>query len=224
MFPKHASHREKLTFFREKVTIYPVSCEPLANGRSDIEWLEGVLAGGAKIVQLRDKHSDDRTFYQKSLIFREKTNEAGALFIVNNRVDIALLAHADGVHLGNNDLPAEKVRELGPELIVGVSCNKPEQVTTAKERGASYFNIGPIYRTETKKKLTPFLGADAIETFSSLCDLPFTVMGGVKLNHIKDLVAKGVRRIAVVTALTQAADIAAETRHWIDEIDRAGTK
>lgn len=221
MILKHASYQEKITFFREQVTLYPVSCEPLANGRSDIEWLEGVLAGGAKIVQLRDKYSDDRTFYQKALVFREKTNEAGALFIVNNRVDIALLAGADGVHLGNNDLPVEKVREFGPDLIIGVSCNKQEQVTTAKERGGSYFNIGPIYRTETKKNLTPFLGSDAIESFSTLCDLPFTVMGGVKREHIQEIVARGARRIAVVTALTQAKDIAAETRSWINEIDKA---
>jgi thiamine-phosphate pyrophosphorylase len=224
MFPEHANYKEKITFFHEKVTIYPVSCEPLANGRSDIEWLEGVLAGGARIVQLRDKHSDDRALYEKALIFREKTNEAGALFIVNNRVDIALLANADGVHLGNDDLPAKKVRELGSKLIIGVSCNKPEQAVTAKERGASYFNIGPIYTTKTKKNLTPFLGLDAIELFSSLCDLPYTVMGGIKRNNILDLVAKGARRIAVVTALTQAKDIASETRCWIDEIDLASTK
>ena len=221
MFPEHASYQKKLNFFREKVTIYPVSCEPLANGRSDIEWLEGVLAGGAKIVQLRDKYSDDRTFYQKSLVFREKTNEAGALFIVNNRFDIAMLAHADGVHLGNNDLPVEKVREFGSDLIIGVSCNEKEQVSTVKERGGSYYNIGPIYTTKTKKNLTPFLGSDVIESFSSLCDLPFTVMGGVKRDHIQDLVAKGVRRIAVVTALTQAKDIAVETRLWIEAIDKA---
>jgi thiamine-phosphate pyrophosphorylase len=220
MFPENASHKEKLIFFREKVTLYPVSCEPLANGRSDIEWLEGVLAGGAKVVQLRDKHSDDRIFYQKAVAFREMTNAAGALFIVNNRVDIALLTNADGVHLGNKDLPVEKVRELAPELIIGVSCNKPEQAATAKKRGASYFNIGPIYRTETKKNMTPFLGPDAIASFSALCDLPFTVMGGVKWKYIHEVVAKGARRIAVVTALTQAEDIAAETRRWIDEIDR----
>jgi len=224
MFPEHASYQKKVNFFREKVTIYPVSCEPLANGRSDIEWLEGVLAGGAKIVQLRDKYSDDRAFYQKALIFREKTNNAGALFIVNNRVDIAMLAHADGVHLGNNDLPVEKVREFGPDLIIGVSCNEKKQVSTVKERGGSYYNIGPIYTTKTKKNLTPFLGSDAIESFSSLCDLPFTVMGGVKRDHIQDLVAKGVRRIAVVTALTQAKDIAAETRLWIEAIDKASAR
>ena len=224
MFPEHASYQEKVNFFREKVTIYPVSCEPLANGRSDIEWLEGVLAGGAKIVQLRDKHSDDRVFYQKALIFREKTNNAGALFIVNNRFDIAMLSHADGVHLGNNDLPVEKVREFESDLIIGVSCNEKKQVSTVKERGGSYYNIGPIYTTKTKKNLTPFLGSDAIESFSSLCDLPFTVMGGVKLEHVKDLVARGAQRIAVVTALTQAKDIAAETRLWIEAIDMARSK
>ncbi|MFC1837466.1 thiamine phosphate synthase [Thermodesulfobacteriota bacterium] len=224
MCPQQATYQKKITFFIEKVTLYPVSCEPLANGRSDIEWLEGVLAGGARIVQLRDKHSNDRTFYEKALIFREKTNKAGALFIVNNRVDIALLAKADGVHLGNKDLPAEQVRELGPDLIIGVSCNQPEQVVTAKERGASYFNIGPLYETKTKKNLTPFLGIEAIETFAALSDLPYTVMGGVKHGHIHELAARGARRIAVVTALTQAEDIAAETRNWIEAIEKASGK
>jgi len=135
MFPEHASYLEKAAFFSEKVTIYPVSCEVLANGRSDIEWLEAVLAGGARIVQLRDKHSDDLTLYRKALVFREKTREAGALFIVNNRVDIALLTKADGVHLGNNDLPAQEVRKLASQKSRGLLlqyraavyyCNKEE--------------------------------------------------------------------------------------------------
>ena len=224
MFPEDASYVEKLAHFREKVTLYPVSCEPLANGRSDIEWLDGVLAGGAKIVQLRDKFSDDLTLYRKALIFREKTRDAGALFILNNRVDIALLVKADGVHLGNTDLPAREVRKLAPQLLIGVSCNRPEHAATAKERGASYFNIGPLYQTETKKNLTPFLGPDGVKTFSALCDLPFTVMGGIKLEHVQDLAAYGARRIAVVTALTQAEDIAAETRRWIAAIDRASSQ
>ena len=220
MFPADAGYSQKLAFFRDEVTIYPVSCEPMANGRTDIEWLEAVLAGGAKIVQLRDKHSSDLDFYQKALIFRKKTQAAGALFIVNNRFDIALQAKADGLHLGNSDLPAEEIRKMAPGLIIGVSCNSPEQAASAEKRGASYFNIGPLFKTATKKKLTPFLGLDAIETFVSLCDLPFTVMGGIKLIHVRELVARGAHRIAVVTALTQAEDIAAETRCWIEEIVR----
>ena len=159
MIPEEATYLEKLVFFRDQVNIYPVSCEPLANGRSDIQWLDGVLAGGAKIVQLRDKHSDDLTFYQKALAFRKKTNEAGALFIVNNRVDIALLAKADGVHLGNSDLPAEEVRNLVPELIIGVSCNKAEQVATVKERGGLLLQYWASVQDRNKEKSDTLPGA-----------------------------------------------------------------
>ena len=109
-----------------------------------------------------------------------------------------------------------------PGLIIGVSCNAPEQAATAAERGASYYNIGPLFQTETKKKLTAFLGANAIEEFSALSDLPFTVMGGIKLEHVNDLVDRGARRIAVVTALTQANDIAEETRKWLAAINQTG--
>ena len=221
MLPALASYQQKIDFFQDEVTIYPVSCEPLADGRTDIEWLEEVLAGGAKIVQLRDKVSDDRTFFEKAMVFRQKTRTAGALFVVNNRFDIALMSGADGVHLGNNDLPCEEVRKLAPDLIIGVSCNEPEQAATAKQRGASYYNIGPLFQTSTKKKLIAFLGAQSIDEFSGHCDLPFTVMGGIKLDHVKELVDKGARRIAVVTALTQAENIAVETRRWIDAISQA---
>ena len=224
MFPELASYQQKMDFFKDEVTIYPVSCEPLANGRTDIEWLEGVLAGGARIVQLRDKVSDDRTFFEKAMVFRQKTRAAGALFIVNNRFDIALMSGADGVHLGNNDLPCEEVRKMAPDLIIGVSCNAPEQAASVKQRGSSYYNIGPLFQTSTKKKLTAFLGAHAIDEFSALCDLPFTVMGGIKLEHVKELAAKGARRIAVVTALTRAENIAGQTRLWIDAIRQAGEK
>jgi thiamine-phosphate pyrophosphorylase len=211
-------YRQRLMKFINEVSVYPVSCEKLANGRTDLEWLDAVLAGGARIVQLRDKESDDRTLYEKAVIFRQKTKEAGALFMVNNRFDIALLADADGVHLGNSDLPAQDVRRMCPHLLIGVSCNEREQVDTAEGRGASYYNIGPLFHTDTKKKLSPFLGLDAIETFSARSSLPFTVMGGIKLNHVPELVKRNAQRIAVVTALTQAKDIARETRAWVDTI------
>jgi thiamine-phosphate pyrophosphorylase len=207
-------HKERIRKLIHEVTIYPVSCERLAAGRTDAEWLEAVLAGGARIVQLRDKESDDRTLYDKAVVFRRKTSEAGALFIVNNRVDIAMLAGADGVHLGNTDLPANAVRKMFPDLIIGVSCNTEEQAATAAERGASYFNIGPLFPTETKGGLSAFLGPEAIPRFAARSDLPFTVMGGIKLQHIPELVGLGAKRIAVVTALTQADNIARETGKW----------
>lgn len=215
------SLRQRMDIFLNHVTVYPVSCEPLSNGRTDEQWLDQVLAGGARIVQLRDKESDDRTLYEKATLFRHKTKLADALLIINNRLDIALAVNADGIHLGNSDLPAEAARELAPDLIIGVSANTEEQAATAKMRGASYFNIGPIYPTKTKKRLTNFLGPEAIQIYASRCELPFTVMGGIKFNHIKELTDAGARRIAVVTALTQADDIAAETAAWIKEINKA---
>ena len=221
MKPASELHEQRVRKFIHEVTIYPVSCERLAAGRNDIEWLEAVLAGGARIVQLRDKESDDRTLYDKAVVFRRKTSEAGALFIVNNRVDIAMLAGADGVHLGGSDLPAEMVRTMCPNLIIGVSCNTEEQAATAAERGASYFNIGPLFPTETKGGLSAFLGPAAIPRFAARSELPFTVMGGIKLPHIPELVGLGAKRIAVVTALTQADDIARETGKWRQALEEA---
>ncbi len=93
--------------FEENVGVYPVSCEKLCAGRSDREWLDGVIAGGAQIVQLRDKESNDRELLAKARYFREKTEEAGVLFFLNDRLDIALLSDADGMHVGQKDLPPE---------------------------------------------------------------------------------------------------------------------
>ena len=213
--------------FVENVTVYPVSCEKLAEGRSDQQWLEAVLQGGAQIVQLRDKHSEDRHLLEKARFFRRKTAEAGALFLVNDRVDIALLAGADGIHLGQKDLPPEEVRTLAPDMLIGISCNTEEQ---ARELGkleqkgtlpVSYYNIGPLYTTGTKEGLAEFIGPGAIERFFSHLAIPFTVMGGIKLEHVPELVAKGARRIAVVTALTKAGDIAGETEQWVQSIYRS---
>lgn len=214
-------YAKRLQTFIEEVTVYPVSCEKLANGRSDLQWLEAVLAGGARIVQLRDKEADDRTLLEKAVAFRRKTEATGALLIVNNRVDVALLAGADGVHLGNSDLPAGEVRRLAPDLIIGVSCNTAEQAASAESRGASYFNIGPLFPTQTKAGLSAFLGAEAVHTFAARSPLPFTVMGGIKRRHIRELATRGARRLAVVTALTKADDIAEETGRWVAEIQRA---
>lgn len=211
-------YQQRLAQFINEVTVYPVACEKLAAGRNDLQWLDAVLAGGARIVQLRDKESDARTVYAKALAFRQKTRAAGALFIVNDRVDIALLAEADGVHLGNDDLPAEAVRRLAPDLIIGVSCNTEEQAASAEARGASYFNIGPLFATQTKAEAKAFLGISAIGRFAARSSLPFTVMGGIKPEHIRELTAAGARRLAVVTALTTAPDIAAATRAWINAI------
>jgi thiamine-phosphate pyrophosphorylase len=217
----------RLRKFSEEVTIYPVSCEKLAAGRTDREWLDGVLAGGARIVQLRDKHSPDSILLEKARYFREKTLAAGVLFLVNDRLDIALLADADGIHVGQKDLPPTEIKKLAPDMLVGLSCNDEQDVAdlarvlTQTPQAVDYFNIGPIFPTETKDGLHSFLGLEAITRFSRLCPLPFTVMGGIKFGHIDELVAHGAKRIAVVTALSQAEDIGSETARWSGAIARS---
>jgi thiamine-phosphate pyrophosphorylase len=217
-------YARRLRQFTEEVTLYPVSCEKLAAGRTDREWLDGVLAGGARIVQLRDKECKDALLLEKARYFRARTMEAGALFLVNDRLDIALLSNADGIHVGQEDLPPMEIRKLAPDFLVGLSCNTEDEVEgltrlTAKDPNlVSYFNIGPLYPTGTKEGLLSFLGPEAIPTFSEKCPLPFTVMGGIKHGHIDELVSLGATRIAVVTAISQADDIKEETARWVRAI------
>jgi len=217
-------YEQRLSQFVQEVTLYPVSCETLAAGRSDREWLDGVLAGGARIVQLRDKESNDRELLAKARYFREKTQEAGALFLINDRLDIALLAEADGMHVGQDDLPPAEIRKLAPDFLIGLSCNTLEQARKLGDEirkgdsSVSYFNVGPLYTTATKQGLREFIGPQAVGQMIKECPLPFTVMGGIKFDHIKSLCEAGVRRIAVVTAISQASDIAAETALWIKEM------
>ena len=227
MIARSEKYIQRLQKFRDEVTVYPVSSERLAEGRRDEQWLDDVLQGGAKIVQLRDKESTDRQLLEKAKHFRKKTRDAGALFMINDRVDIALLTDADGIHLGQKDLPFEEVVKLVPDMLIGISCNSEAQASQLgkMERegtlSASYYNIGPIYPTKTKEGLTEFIGPEAIEVFSSHVSIPFTVMGGIKLEHVAELAACGVRRIAVVTALTKVPDITAETKRWVKTITEA---
>ena len=220
-------YARRLRQFVDEVAVYPVSCERLAAGRSDEQWLDAVLRGGARIVQLRDKESGDRRLLAKARYFRQRTRDAGALFLVNDRVDIALLADADGVHVGQQDLLPEEIARLAPQMLVGISCNSEEQARELGRReqagtaAFSYFNIGPLFPTRTKEGLTAFIGPEAIARFAAHLAAPFTVMGGIKTEHIPRLVALGARRIALVTALSQAQDIAAETASWVQAIAAA---
>ncbi len=217
-------YQRRFKQFVDEVGVYPVSCEKLAAGRSDREWLDQVIAGGARIVQLRDKESNDRELLAKALYFREQTRKAGVLFFLNDRLDIALLADADGMHVGQKDLPAEEIRKLAPDILIGHSCNTEEQTRILgkavehEKSGVSYYNIGPLFKTGTKEGLHHFLGADGITDFSRHCSLPFTVMGGIKLEHLDAVLAAGAKRVAVVTAISQAEDMVKETATWQERI------
>ncbi len=202
----------------EQVDVYPVTCERLSEGRSNLEVLEAVIQGGSKIIQLREKDYPKRDLYNLALKFREITTRGRVLLIINDHVDIALAVDADGVHLGQEDLPLQVARKLAPELLIGASTHSLQQALQAEKDGADYVNIGPIFPTKTKDGVGRFLGPKAISEISPQIKVPFTVMGGINAENIDQVLAEGARRVAMVTAITRAADIAAKVRSLKEKI------
>ncbi|MCD6224975.1 MAG: thiamine phosphate synthase [Deltaproteobacteria bacterium] len=201
------NRKERIEAFK-KIDIYPVTCRELSEGRSNIEVLDAVLAGGAKIIQLREKDWGKREIFELALEFRKRTLLHGALLIINDHLDIALATEADGVHLGQDDLPISAARKIAPVLLLGASSHSLEEALMAEKDGADYVNIGPVFPTKTKKKLTRFLGPEAIAEIGPKLKIPFTTMGGINQNNIQDVLKKGAKRIAMVTGITRAPDIA----------------
>ena len=192
----------------DEVDIYPVTCERLSAGRSDLEVLDAVIRGGGRIIQLREKDRAGGEIYRLALKFREITLQAGILLIINDHVDIALAVEADGVHLGREDLPVAVARRLASELLIGASSHSLEEALEAQREGADYVNIGPIFPTRTKEVGTRILGPEAIAGIAPHLSIPYTVMGGINGANIDQVITAGARRVAVVTAITQAEDMA----------------
>ncbi len=201
---------EKLEF-----DLYPVTCQALSEGRSDLEVLDALIAGGARIVQLREKDLSDRDFFFLAQEFRRRTAAAGMTLIINDRVDICMVVKADGVHLGQDDLPIPRARRLlGPGFIIGASTHSLDEALRAVEEGADYINVGPIFATRTKEHVSPPVGLELFEKVRNAVSVPVTVMGGIKLDNLDQVLRAGARRVAVVTALTRAEDITAAVKEF----------
>ena len=199
---KHNSRMERFV----QAGLYLVTSATLSGGRSTRQIVTWALEGGTKLLQLREKALPGREFFELALDIRRMTSEAGALLLINDRLDIALAVEADGVHLGQDDLPIERARRIAPDLIIGASSHSVAEARQAEKLGASYVNIGPLFPTKTKEWTADFLGIEGLKAISPLVSIPFTVMGGIKKEHIPALKAAGARTIALVTAVTQAPD------------------
>jgi len=204
------SKAERLEAFK-KIDLYPVTDSTQSLGRSNDEVLKGLIAGGAKIVQLREKQLSKKELLFMAQKFRERTQEAGMLLFINDHLDIALAVGADGVHLGQDDLPLEYARRLAPEILIGISTHSLSQALAAQAGGADYINIGPIFPTGTKQTPMPPLGPEAISRIRPHLTIPFTVMGGINRDNIEQVLKAGARKVAVVTAVTKAPDITRAT-------------
>ncbi len=202
---------ERLARF-EQADLYVVITEAFCAGRSSLDVLDGVLAAGVTLVQFREKDWDDQALAERAQAFRERTDDAGALLIIDDRLDIALKVDADGVHLGQDDMPMDIARRVAPNLLLGASTHNLEEALLAQADGADYANIGPIFATQTKETGFEPLGPEALETIAPQLTIPWTTMGGIKPHNIGELVSRGAKRVAVVTAVTAADDVEAAAR------------
>ena len=191
--------------------IYGITAEEYSLGRNNIEVVARMIDSGIRVIQYRENEKSDRQQYEECLIIRKMTRDAGVTFIINDRPDLALLADADGVHLGQDDLPPEKVRKLvGGEMFIGLSTHSPAQAEAAVRLGVDYIGVGPIFATNTKKDVCDPVGLEYLDYVVRNIRLPFVAIGGIKEHTIAEVYRRGARCIALVTEIVGAPDIGAK--------------
>ncbi len=189
--------------------LYLVTDERLSRGRSHLEVAEAAIRGGADVIQLRDKTSDSGALYRIALALRKLTLEAKVPLIVNDRLDIALAVDADGLHVGQDDLPASVARRLlGPGRILGVSTETPEEALLAEKDGADYLGVGPIFEARgSKADAGDPKGPGMIAPIRAKCRLPIVAIGGIKAGNARSVLEAGADAVAVISDIVAAEDI-----------------
>jgi len=193
-----------------KVRVYLVT-DPRLNAGRDEETVirEAVSLGGVGLVQFRSKYLTKRAYFEQASHLVKICRELGVPLLLNDHVDIAALLDCDGIHVGQSDLPVSEVRRLlGPDKTIGLSTHTVEQALAAQTSGADYINIGPVFATATKDTPVVPVGMDMVRAVTAISRLPVTTMGGIKHANAADVVRAGADRVAVVTAITEAPDIA----------------
>jgi len=193
--------------------LYPVISSGFCKNRDPIFVLNEIIAGGATIVQLREKNLSKKELSKLALEFREITKKSGVTLIIDDEVDVALSVGADGVHLGQDDLPLTLARKIAPNLIIGISTHNETEIREAEINGATYINIGPIFKTNTKSVSIDPLGLEFLKNVKT--SLPYSVMGGIKKDNILDLIKIGVKNIACITEITEADNIREKVRELL---------
>jgi thiamine-phosphate pyrophosphorylase len=209
-----ASRRERLARSR----LYVVTDARQRLGDLD-SFLEAILAAGVDIVQLREKDAEGGALLRWGEAFREATSRHGALFVVNDRADVAVAADADGVHIGQGDLTPELTRRLvGPDLIIGLSTHGEDQLNQAS-RHADYVSVGPIHETPTKPG-RPAAGLSLVAQAARIESRPWFAIGGINAETLPEVTRAGATRIVVVRAVTEAPDPAAAVRDLLAGVPR----
>lgn len=187
------------------------------------EVAEQALQGGAPMIQLRDKGGDLRYLYEEAAAIQHLCRKYGALFIVNDRLDLALAVEADGVHLGQEDLPPRRVRRLlKPGMILGVSTHSIEEAQEGEAAGADYIGFGPVFPTGTKIGTRPVVGLEGIQKVRAAIRVPVLAIGGITLERVPEVMEAGADGVAVISAIVASSEISKVCRQFLTQLRRLG--
>ena len=203
-------------------SLYLVTDRGLARGRSTLEIVKTAVQGGVTCVQLREKDCSTLDFIEQAFAIKDFLKARGVPLIINDRVDAALAIEADGVHLGQTDMPlgiAKKI--LGDSMIIGISAESIEDAIEAEKGGADYLGVSPIYATPTKTDTAPPLGLQGLRAIRAAVRLPLVGIGGLKRENAAAVIENGGNGVAVVSAIVAADDPAAAAGDLKQVIDEA---
>lgn len=198
--------------------VYLVTEEALSGGRTSEEIAVAALAAGIRIVQVREKEGTARRALEIALALRSVTRESGALLLVNDRLDLALAAGADGVHLGQDDLPVATARAiLGPDALIGLSITDPAQLEAADVRDADYLGVGAVFPTSSKADARD-TGLELLAAARAAVVLPIVAIGGITVHNAAAAVQAGADVLAVISAIAGAPDPGAAARRLLEVV------
>lgn len=182
--------------------IYAITDSECSKNKDFLVYCEELLRGGVKIIQYREKSRDMKKLFKEGLELKELAKKYNAVFIVNDHLDIAILLDADGIHIGQDDLPIEEVRKvLGKNKIIGISTHNLDEARLAVKNGADYIGVGPIFHTDTKKDAGNPLTLKFLEEVEKNIDLPYTVIGGIKEHNLDEVLSRGAKSVCLISEL-----------------------
>ncbi len=188
--------------------LYGITGSKFSKNRSNKEVVTAMINAGIKIIQYREKEKSLKEKYIECLEIRKLTKDAGVTFIINDDTTLAQIIDADGIHLGQDDLPLPEVRAIvGEKMILGLSTHSPKQALEAAKVGADYIGVGPIFKTNTKKNVCAPVGYKYLKWVVENIQLPFVAIGGIKINNIKKIIQRKAKCIAMVTEIVGADNI-----------------
>ena len=184
-----------------------------------VEVLTIAVEAGASLFQYRNKTASMKEAYVEALALRQAAAKARVIFIVNDRCDLALAVDADGVHLGQGDLPLDTARKvMGPDKLIGISTHNPDQVRAATAGKPDYLGFGPIFKPGSKQDHDPLVGLEGLRAIRKLTSLPVLAIGGIQIEQVEAVMHAGADGVVVVSAILKATDIRAAVRTFLAQM------